>query len=719
MLWPFACRFSFAVLRFLRSRDGAVSFLLTMVGVVCLVGFRGMEPERPKLVRNERLGLSTEARGASNPRQSRSIKDVATELDRQQQIAGGTKSDLVRFRNFFFRIAPWVIGSLLAIRFGYFSSVKKLGKLAFVLLCAVTIIVLVGSQVVGRSLRSLGVENVQAVEIVIIICAVVVWLITTIRIFAVRPKNRQRASNYPVLNLTIRGCRPTIRFSAVGGMDGAKEQIRRVVQSCLNQKSYRRYRVVQNGVLLHGPRGSGKTFLAEATAGEFNLNYFYLSPTAVLNMWMGRTEENIRDCFLTASANRPALLFIDEIDALGSSRRSTDSDHGGARQAYNNQVLQLTQCIDQYRGIPRLVLMAATNVLDNLDPALIREGRFDFKVRVDLPDRAAREKILESQLSKRSWKQFDLRPLAVRTPGYSAAKLQVLVDRAATIAADENRRIEAGDLNVALAGMGGEDRPLLEPVAWDDVILEAEVEQVLKDLIGLLNDSGLADKWKVRPPSGVLLIGPPGTGKSLVARLIATQTRRSFYPASASDILGSNVGDSVKTLRSLFERAKDNSPSIIFFDEMDGLLPRVDGGHLNQHDIQLVEEFLTQTTKLMAENNILLIGASNFLDRIDPRALRGGRFSEKIQIGLPSQSSRERLFLKFLDGMPLAADTTLGLLAMCSEGFSSADIEAVCETAKRFAYHRVKDKENARPTLSQNDFKRAIERVRVTVYPLV
>ncbi len=179
------------------------------------------------------------------------------------------------------------------------------------------------------------------------------------------------------------------------------------------------------------------------------------------------------------------------------------------------------------------------------------------------------------------------------------------------------------------------------------------------------------------------------------------------------------MGDSVKTLRSVFERAKDNSPSTIFFDEMDGLLPRVDGGHLNQHDIQLVEEFLTHTSKLMAENNVFLMGASNLLDRIDPRALRGGRFSEKIQIGLPSQFLRERLFLKFLDGMPLAPDTTLGLVAMRSEGLSSADIEAVCETAKRFAYHRVKGKENVQPTLTQEDFEKAIERVRVTVHPLV
>jgi len=714
MLQRFARRFSPAAWRFLRSRDGAVGLLLSVVGVVCLFALQRTEPARLKSQGHKAFEVTAKGYAATGSKQNPAIKDGATKPDRQQQIARGTESDLARFRNFFFKIGPWVIGSLLAIRFGYFSSIKKLGKLILVLLCAVTVIVAVGSEVIGRTLKSLGVGNTQPVEIVIIICTVVVWLMITARIVVAKSRTRHAIGAYGPSDLANRGGRPTIRFSNVGGMDSAKEQIRRVVQTRLKGKNYHRYGVVQNGILLHGPRGSGKTFLAEATAGEFDLNYFYVSPTTVLNMWMGRTEENIRSCFSAALAKRPVLLFIDEIDTLGSSRQNTNGDQGGARQAYNNQVLQLMQCIDEYRSTPGFVLMAATNLLDNLDPALIREGRFDLKVRVDLPDQTAREKILESQLSKRPWSPFDLRPLAARTPGCSAAKLQALVDRAAAIAADEKRRINAQDLNCALARMGGEDRPLVEPVEWEDVILDADVEQDLKDLINLLNDAGLANKWKVRPPTGVLLIGPPGTGKSLLARLLATQTRRSFYPVVASDILGGNVGDSVKTLRALFERAKDNSPSIIFFDEMDGLLPRIQGGHLNQHDIQLVEEFLTQTGKLVTENQVFLIGASNLLDRIDPRALRGGRFSEKIQINLSGHSLRKRLFPKFLGGVPLDPNATLELLANRSEGLSSADIQAVCETAKRFAYHRVRDNNMSLLTLTEEDFEKAIGRVRVS-----
>ena len=214
--------------------------------------------------------------------------------------------------------------------------------------------------------------------------------------------------------------------------------------------------------------------------------------------------------------------------------------------------------------------MAATNLLDGLDPALIREGRFDLRIRVDLPDEAARRKILESLLSGKPSKVSDMGWLAARTPGFSAAKLRTVVDRAAVMAAESRRKIEEQDLRAALDAMGGKDRPLLEPVQWRDVVIDAETEQELRELIGLLNDPDSGREWKIHPPTGVLLVGPPGTGKSLLARLIATQTRRSFYPIVASDVLGGQVGESVKKLSGVFERARDNRPSIIFFDEIDG-----------------------------------------------------------------------------------------------------------------------------------------------------
>ena len=290
--------------------------------------------------------------------------------------------------------------------------------------------------------------------------------------------------------------------------------------------------------------------------------------------------------------------------------------------------MALMSAIDQYRGISGFVLMAATNRLDGLDEALIREGRFDIKVRVDLPDEATRVKILEAQLSKKPWKRFDLQEFARRTPGASAAKLRALVDQAANYALTDNRKIEAKDLQRALDGNGGKDRPQLERVEWNDVVIAESVEQDLKSIIRLLEDPTRTHSLGLQVPTGLLLIGPPGTGKTLIAGLIASQTKRSFYPLTAASVLGGGVGDSVKRVAAVFARAKEHSPAIVFLDEMDGLLP-ANNRYLAQHDVQLVEQFLTEISGLQPENNVFLVGTTNHPENIDPRVLRGGRFSEK------------------------------------------------------------------------------------------
>lgn len=628
------------------------------------------------------------------------------------------KPDWVQLRRFLFTVLPWLVVSLLAIHYGHFLWIKKVGKLLLTLLATMTVIAFVASGAVGWALKIAGFQGLTSVGLLIAAGAILAWAVVSFRILKSKPPLLSAPGTGSPHVPVRQSRRPKLTFSGVGGMESAKEEIRRVVAVRQNARRNRRYGVVQNGILLHGPRGSGKTFLAEAAAGEFKLNFFYLSPTVLLDPWIGRTGANLRNAFAAAAAQRPVLLFIDEIDALGASRQSTSSDSGGARQEFNNQVLQLMQCIDQYRSTPGLILMAATNRLDGLDPALVREGRFDVKIRVDLPDQSAREKILQVQLSHRPCELLALKAVVAKTAGFSAAKLQALVERAAGNAVEDKRKIEERDLHAALARMGGQDRPWFQPVTWNDIVLEADVEQDLKDLINLLNGSPMAERWNIRPPTGTLLVGPPGTGKSLLARLVATQTRRSFYPVTAAEILGGHVGDSVKKLNAVFERAKENSPSIVFFDELDGLLPSTRQGFLNQHDIQLVEECLIQISTLLPENNVFLIGTSNHLDQIDPRVLRGGRFSEKIHIELPSKAIRHRLFLKCLDGIQTSTSLRMDELVTMSEGLSCADIQAVCETAKRFAYRRVADDRNGQPTLIKEDFERSIDRIRVDIQPL-
>ena len=546
---------------------------------------------------------------------------------------------------------------------------------------------------------------------VLILIATIVWMIATVRVIApgglrlptmaIRP--RLASPRAPEMKTT----RPTVRFADVGGMDEAKSQIRQLVENRLQPRKLGKYGVVRNGILLHGPRGSGKTFLAEATAGEFGLNYCYLSSPALLNMWIGNTGSNIREAFASALSRKPVLLFIDEVDALGASRDSGFSPGTGHRE-YNNITIQLMQSIDQHRETPGLVLMAATNVLDGLDPALTREGRFDLQIRVDLPDERTRRHIFESQLLRKPWRRCDLEEFARRTPGASAAKIKSIIDRAALFAAEENRPIEERDLRRALDETGGRDKPLFQPVEWPDLIVEEEVERDLRTLVKQLN-AGWSTLKSLAIPTGVLLVGPPGTGKSMIGRLIATQSRRSFYPLSAADILGGQVGASVKKLSEVFARARENNPSIIFFDEIDGLLPR-NNGMLSTHDTQLVEQCRTEISQLLPEHNVFLIGTTNHLDRIDPAILRGGRFSEKIEIGPPGPANRERLLRKYLNGIQL--DVALATVGERLAGFAPADIEAICKAAIRNAFGR-SECDNSITPLIWSDFERAIRRVAI------
>jgi transitional endoplasmic reticulum ATPase len=528
-------------------------------------------------------------------------------------------------------------------------------------------------------------------------------------LFSAGSRRGPRQGKYPALNSDAPARNHAIKarftFANVGGQEEAKEQIRQVVVNRLNPEKYSEYGVVRNGILLFGPEGSGKTFLAEATAGEFRLNFFSISPTQLLDMWVGSTERTIRDTFASARSQTPAVLYIDEIDSLGA-RRNQGSNRDSASHYYNDMTIQLMQSIDQCRNVAGLVLMASTNLIENLDQALIRDGRFDAKIRVDLPDEAGREQILRAQLTSKPWQPFDLRSFARQTPGYGAAKLRNLVDRAAAFAAEGKRKIIPADLERALRDSGGNDRPLVDPVQWDDIVVEPDLEQELRLLARQLNGFEF-EAGSV--PTGLLLVGSPGTGKTMIARLIATQVKRSFYPITAADVLGGVAGSSVKQVQQLFSRAKEHSPSIIFIDELDGLAPRPTAMQ-NTHDRQVTEQFLIEISNLQPQHRVFLIAATNHAEDIDPRVLPGGRFSEKFEVALPGRESRFRLLDRYLVQTKLTVD--LDRVNEALDGLAPGDIEAICKAAKRSAALRIPDGSNELPPLTLADFSRAITRVK-------
>lgn len=355
--------------------------------------------------------------------------------------------------------------------------------------------------------------------------------------------------------------------------------------------------------------------------------------------------------------------------------------------------------------------MAATNALDSIDPALVREGRFDLKLRLDLPDEATRAKILTTLLAKKG-AHFPIARWARATSGASPAKLEALVNRAAALALAAKRTLREEDLVAAFEATGGQDRPLFQPVQWEDLIVESQVEEELRLLVRQLRGS-LQAATPLPVPTGVLLAGPPGTGKTMIARLLATQTRRSFYPVTAADLLGMGQGESVKKLAELFARAKEQSPSILFFDELDGLFGS-SHGFASSHDTQFTEQALIEISRIEPAHNVLLVGATNHADQLDPRILRGGRFSEKIEIGVPGPTNRKRLLGRLLAGITVSVP--LEQLVAQTEGLAPADIEAVVQAGKRFAFGR-SERDDQLPPLIAQDFERALERVQPVRYP--
>ena len=281
-----------------------------------------------------------------------------------------------------------------------------------------------------------------------------------------------------------------------------------------------------------------------------------------------------------------------------------------------------------------------------------------------------------------------------------------MVNKAASIAALENRRIEKRDLQRAFDESGGADRPLLKPVDWGDLVLPVAVERDLRNLIRLM-DAGQAERLKVPVPTGLLLVGPAGTGKTSIAHLIATQTRRSFYAIAPAEV------PTPEKLAQMFARAREHSPSILFIDEIDGLLPRGDNGYyMGQHQIQLVEQALMLMSQLDPGNQVFLVGTTNHIDHIDPRVLRGGRFTEKIELGVPDDEGYLRLIERYLGPIPLASGLTCHDLLARLRGISPADLQGLVNTAKRMAMNRMDASDEALPPLIWEDFKHALGRTR-------
>ncbi|MBO0843729.1 MAG: AAA family ATPase, partial [Nocardioides sp.] len=429
-------------------------------------------------------------------------------------------------------------------------------------------------------------------------------------------------------------------FRDVGGMDKLKTELQDTLGLLLAFSSEaERYRIDFNGILLHGRPGVGKTFIAKAAAGEFGMSFLPVASGDLISKYVGESAKNVEEVFAEAARNVPCLLFFDEFDSIAERRDD------GVSEESKRVVNQLLQSLEKWRRTGDLVVMAATNHLDRLDPAVIRPGRFDRHVRVDLPDRAARIAILRAQLAGRpTGPDIDFDDLAERTSGRTPASIGKIVNAAALKAfqeaAETGAAVEISQqlIKDAIAGLGGEDRPVVEDWSWDKLVLSPATKAELQQIETLVKDPDLARRYGAEPPSGLLLTGPPGTGKTTIARVFAAQAGYSFYPQTASDLVSKWYGESEAQVTRLFARARDNAPAIIFIDEIDSIAARRE--ETGSYDDRILNQLLAEIDGMTSSRGVFVMAATNRPDILDPALLRGGRLSRRLEIPLPSRAER-------------------------------------------------------------------------------
>lgn len=501
------------------------------------------------------------------------------------------------------------------------------------------------------------------------------------------------------------GSLPT--FANVGGMDALKHEIAETIGLLLEHPDdAEHYGIEWNGILLHGPPGIGKTFFARAIAGQYGMSYIRVSTGELVSGTQGESARNIAKAFEAALDALPCVLFFDEFDAVAQRRDAMQGEES------RRMVDQLLTSLEAHREQRSLLVMAATTGIERLEPAVLRPGRFDRHIRIDLPDADARRSIFAAALAGRpAATGIDFDEVVRRTEGMTPAAISKLVATAALEvfreATSTGRRppLDTAHLLSAIERFGGQDRPTVERWTWDSIVLPLEAKAQLKRLQAVIEDPAAARRYGVEPPTGLLMAGPPGTGKTTVAKVLAAQARCSFYAISGADVMSKWVGEAEANIRKLFERARENRPSIVFIDEIDALAGRrgtveVNDGRINQ--------LLAEVDGVAGQRGVFVIGATNRPDQIDPALLRGGRLSRTFVLGLPDEPRRLALLELYTAAMPTVG-VDLPELAAATDGLSPADLKALCQEAAMTAMER--EDEGDRRVIHA-DFTRALTRLR-------
>ncbi|MBN2230648.1 MAG: CDC48 family AAA ATPase [Candidatus Thorarchaeota archaeon] len=526
---------------------------------------------------------------------------------------------------------------------------------------------------------------------------------------------------------------PQVTYEDIGGLGKELVKIREMIE--LPMKSPELFKRLgispPKGVLLMGPPGTGKTLIAQAVANESGANFKVINGPEIMSKFYGESEGKLRETFEDAEKNAPSIIFIDELDSIAPKRAEVTGE------VERRVVAQLLALMDGLAGRGQVIVIGATNRPDDIDEALRRPGRFDREIFIGVPDKKGRLEILQIHTRSMPLEDgIDLEKLAAVTHGFVGADLSALAREAAMqalrrvlphvdpetgdIPADilSNLYVTQSDFDMAL----GEVSPsalrevLVEKpnIKWDDVGGLQKVKMQLREAVEApIKYPEVFEEMGIRTPKGVLLFGPPGTGKTLLAKAVATESEANFISVRGPEIFNKYVGESEKAVREIFKKARQTAPCVLFFDEIDAILgtrSRSDDTGVSQ---RIVNQFLAELDGMQSLQNVLVIGATNRADILDPAVLRPGRFDNVVFVPPPDREARLQIFQVHTRKMPLAKDVKLEKLADLTDGFSGADIEGLVREAAMAA---VRGEWKAKP-VEMKHFEEALQETRPSISP--
>ncbi|MGD6809468.1 MAG: CDC48 family AAA ATPase [Candidatus Bathyarchaeia archaeon] len=527
---------------------------------------------------------------------------------------------------------------------------------------------------------------------------------------------------------------PRTTYEDIGGLHEEIQRVREMVELPLRHPElFQRLGIEPpKGVLLHGPPGCGKTLLARAVANESEANFYSINGPEIMSKFYGESEARLREIFQQAQQNAPSIIFIDELDSLAPKREEVTGE------VERRVVAQLLALMDGLGGRGNVIVIGATNRPGALDPALRRPGRFDREIEISVPDKGGRHEVL--QIHTRGMplaEDVDLNKLSAMTHGYTGADLSSLGRETAMKALRrylpqinlEEERIPPAVLEKMevkmddFLGAYKEVTPTamrevyieVSTVHWDDAGGLEEVKQHLKEAVEWpIKNPEMFVRLGIRAPKGILMYGPPGCGKTLLARAVATESEANFISIKGPEVFSKWVGESEKAIREVFRKARMAAPAVVFLDEIDSLTPKRGMGMSDSGvSERVISQLLTEMDGINTLADIVVIAATNRPDMVDSAVIRPGRFDRLIYVPEPDEKSRIQIFKIYTKNMPLDQDIDVNQLATITKYYSGADIESLCREA---AMHALRRDVNAQK-VSMKDFQDAMKEMGPSITP--